>query len=62
MKEKQFPVLTFEGFKCHTESVERFVKLIYEVAMKCNGTARDWYIPDKFQEREKLPTFHNMGQ
>ncbi|GBN11215.1 hypothetical protein AVEN_36632-1 [Araneus ventricosus] len=43
-KEERFPVLTFEKFPCHTQSVERFVKLISEAAMKvCGETARDVY-------------------
>ncbi|GBL82439.1 hypothetical protein AVEN_252575-1 [Araneus ventricosus] len=45
MYEEQFPVLTFEKFPCHTQSVERCVKLISEAAMNVSGeTARDEYI------------------
>ncbi|GBM59036.1 hypothetical protein AVEN_7417-1 [Araneus ventricosus] len=36
-KEEQFIVLTFEEFPCHTQSVERCVKLISEAAMKVCG-------------------------
>ncbi|GBL86792.1 hypothetical protein AVEN_96030-1 [Araneus ventricosus] len=62
-KEEQFLVLTFEHFQCHTQSVERCVKLISEVAMKvCGETARDGYIRAKLQVRKELPTFDNKGQ
>ncbi|GBO02823.1 hypothetical protein AVEN_118459-1 [Araneus ventricosus] len=40
--EEHFPALTFEEFPCHTQSVERCVKLISEAAMAvCGETARD---------------------
>ncbi|GBO05495.1 hypothetical protein AVEN_263789-1 [Araneus ventricosus] len=56
-KEKQFPALTFEEFPCHTQSVERCVKLISEAAMKvCDDTARYGYIRAQFQARKELPT------
>ncbi|GBL76232.1 hypothetical protein AVEN_234498-1 [Araneus ventricosus] len=62
-KGEQFPVLTFEEFSCHTQSVERCVKLISEVAMNvCGETARDGYIRAKFQVSKELPTFDNKGQ
>ncbi|GBN98965.1 hypothetical protein AVEN_204183-1 [Araneus ventricosus] len=62
-KEEQFPVLTFEEFPCHTQSVERYVKLISEAAMKvCRETARDGYIRAKLQARKELPTSDNKGQ
>ncbi|GBO10210.1 hypothetical protein AVEN_147057-1 [Araneus ventricosus] len=62
-KEKQFPALTFEEFPCHTQSVERCVKLISEAAMKvCGETARYGYIRSQFQARKELPTFENKGQ
>ncbi|GBM27211.1 hypothetical protein AVEN_202100-1 [Araneus ventricosus] len=62
-KEEQFPALNFEEFPCHTQSVERCVKLISEAEMKvCGETARDGYICAKFQARKELPTFNNKGQ
>ncbi|GBO23346.1 hypothetical protein AVEN_235140-1 [Araneus ventricosus] len=39
-KEEQFPVLTFEEFPCHTQPVERCVKLISEAAMNVCGEGR----------------------
>ncbi|GBM39880.1 hypothetical protein AVEN_250205-1 [Araneus ventricosus] len=62
-KEEQFPVLSFEEFLCHTQYVERCVKLISEAAMKvCGETARDGYIRAKLQARKELPSFDNKGQ
>ncbi|GBM01151.1 hypothetical protein AVEN_27249-1 [Araneus ventricosus] len=62
-KEEEFPVQTFEEFPCHTQSVERCVKLISEAAMNvCGETARDGYISAKLQERKELPTIDNKGQ
>ncbi|GBM66521.1 hypothetical protein AVEN_246924-1 [Araneus ventricosus] len=62
-KEEQFPVLTFEEFPCHTQSVERCGKLISEVAMKvCGEAARDGYIRAKLETTKELPTFDNKGQ
>ncbi|GBM91591.1 hypothetical protein AVEN_164198-1 [Araneus ventricosus] len=61
-KEEQFPVLSFEEFLGHTQSVERCVKLISEATMKvCGETARHGYIRAKFQARKELPTFDNKG-
>ncbi|GBN79846.1 hypothetical protein AVEN_76905-1 [Araneus ventricosus] len=63
MCKEQFPVLTFEEFSCHTQSVERCVKLISEAAMNvCGETARDGYIRAKLQARKELPTFNSKGQ
>ncbi|GBO26458.1 hypothetical protein AVEN_31997-1 [Araneus ventricosus] len=62
-KEKQFPVLTFEKFPCHTQSVERCVELISEAVMNvCGETARNGYVCAKLQVRNELPTFNNKGQ
>ncbi|GBM14556.1 hypothetical protein AVEN_34972-1 [Araneus ventricosus] len=56
-KEEQFPVLTFEEFLCHTQSVERCVKLISEAGMKvCGETARDGYIRAKLQLQNEVPS------
>ncbi|GBO20620.1 hypothetical protein AVEN_55943-1 [Araneus ventricosus] len=62
-KQEQFPVLTFEEFKCHTQFVERCVKLISEAVMKvCGETARYAYIRAELQARKELPTFDNKRQ
>ncbi|GBL91019.1 hypothetical protein AVEN_226520-1 [Araneus ventricosus] len=62
-KEEEFPALTLEEFPCHTQSVERCVKLISEAAMKvCGETTRDGYIRAKLQARKELPTSDNKEQ
>ncbi|GBN68107.1 hypothetical protein AVEN_272279-1 [Araneus ventricosus] len=59
-KEEQFPVLTLEEFLCHTQSVERRVKLISEAAMKvCGETGRDGC---HTSSKEGTSTFGNKGQ
>ncbi|GBL72660.1 hypothetical protein AVEN_127910-1 [Araneus ventricosus] len=63
MCKEQFPVMMFEEFPCHTQSVERCIKLISEASMKvCGETARDGYIRVKLQARKEDPTFDNKGQ
>ncbi|GBO00272.1 hypothetical protein AVEN_16903-1 [Araneus ventricosus] len=63
MCKEQFPVLTFEEFPCHTQSVEPCVKLLSKAAMKvCGETARDGYIRAKLQASKELPTSDNKGQ
>ncbi|GBO28777.1 hypothetical protein AVEN_77596-1, partial [Araneus ventricosus] len=62
-QEEQFPTLTFEEFPCHTQSVERSVKLISKAAVKvCGETAKYGYIRAQFQARKEFPTFDNKGQ
>ena len=62
-KEEHFQTFTFDKFPCHTQSVERCVKLITEAATKvCGETWRDGYIRAKIQARRDLPTFDNKGQ
>ncbi|GBM07088.1 hypothetical protein AVEN_177056-1 [Araneus ventricosus] len=61
-KEEHFPVLNFEEFLCHTQPVERCVKLLSEAAMNvCGEIARDGYIRAKFQARKELPASDNKG-
>ncbi|GBN80622.1 hypothetical protein AVEN_246933-1 [Araneus ventricosus] len=51
-KEEQFPVLTFEKFPCHTQSVERCVELISEAALKVCEVQQN-----NTEESEKLSTW-----
>lgn len=44
----------FDEFPCHTQAVERSVKLVTEV---CGEISRDGYIRAKLQAREGLPVF-----
>lgn len=55
--------LEIPRFPCHTQSVERCVKLITEASLKVFGEdSRDGYIRSKLQAREHLPSFENKGQ
>ncbi len=49
-------VLAFESFPCHTQSVERCVKLITEAAAAVSGELnRDGFIRARIQSRELMP-------
>ncbi|GBN04314.1 hypothetical protein AVEN_122428-1 [Araneus ventricosus] len=53
-KEEQFPVLNFEEFPCHTQSVERCVKLISEAAMNaCGETCKRWIYSCQTSSKER---------
>jgi hypothetical protein len=59
MSEEQFqvlvigycpPIMNFESFPCHTQSVERCVKLVTEVATAvCGAKNRDDFIPARLR-------------
>lgn len=56
-------VLNFEKFPCHTQAVERCVKLVTEASTKvCGESSRDGYIRLKLEGRKILPTFENKSQ
>ncbi|CAH1099758.1 unnamed protein product [Psylliodes chrysocephalus] len=53
----------FGKFPCHTQAVERCVKLVTEAALKvCNEEARHGYIVAKLDARKSLPAYDNKGQ
>lgn len=53
----------FEKFPCHTQTVERCVKLITDASSKvCGENARDGYIRAKIDARKNLPKFENKAQ
>jgi hypothetical protein len=52
------PVMEFENFPCHTQSVERCVKLVTEAAAAvCGAKSRDGFIRARLQSRELMPQF-----
>lgn len=60
IKEKNIP--EFLKFPCHTQAVERCVKLVTEASQKvCGKTLRDGYIRAKREARADLPVFDNKG-
>lgn len=53
----------FDHFPCHTQAVERCVKLITEASSKvCGEKSRDGYIRAKLDARKDLPKFDNKEQ
>lgn len=51
-----------ETFPCHTQAVERCVKLVTEAAGQiCGGSNRDGYIKSKIQSRSIMPQFETKG-
>lgn len=61
-KEDVLPI-TFGKFPCHTQAVERCVKLVTEAALKvCTEEARNGYILAKLDARRVLPSFENKSQ
>ena len=53
----------FEKFPCHTQAVERCVKLVTEASQKvCGETSREGYIRAKLEARSELPVFDHKGQ
>lgn len=55
--------ITLKKFLCHTQAVERCVKIITEASSKvCGHDARDGYIRVKFEARSNLPSFENKTQ
>ena len=48
----------FSHLPCHTQAVERFVKLITEVSsLVCGQNSRDGFIRSKIESRQKMPSF-----
>jgi len=55
-------VISIEKFPCHTQSVERCVKLVTEAAAAvCGPEARDSYIRSRLHARDLMPQFETKG-
>lgn len=55
--------IAIPAFPCHTQAVERCVKLVTEASMAVAGPkARDGLIRTKLMSRSKMPTFNFKGQ
>lgn len=51
------------NLQCHTQSVERMVKLVTEVSMKvADELRRDGYIRAVLLSRSEMPKFNNKPQ
>lgn len=60
--QEQTPVLNFLRYPCHTQSVERCVKLVTEASMSVVGSeSRDGYIRVRIKSRQNLPSFETKS-
>lgn len=63
LKEKVLPEFNYLKFPCHTQAVERCVKLVTESAEKvCGQENRDGYIRATLKSRQLMPTFDFKSQ
>lgn len=57
------PVVDFPQFPCHTQAVERCVKLVTEAsAAVCGAPARDGFIRARLEARRIMPVFDTKRQ
>lgn len=55
--------INFDKFPCHTQAVERCIKIVTEASTKvCGESSRDGYIRLKLEGRQILLTFDNKSQ
>ena len=55
--------MDFEKFPCHTQAVERCVKLVTEASSKvCGHSARDGFIRATLLSRSAMPTFSHKSE
>ena len=56
------PVIDFSRFPCHTEAVERCVKLVTESSSNlCGAEARDGFIRTRVAARAIMPCFNTKA-
>lgn len=57
------PIMDFKKFPCHTQAVERCVKLVTEASSKvCGHSARDGFIRSTLVSRQNMPEFSSKAQ
>jgi hypothetical protein len=55
--------IEFPRFPCHTQAVERCVKLVTKASLAVCGTAsRDGFIRSRLESRQVMPVFHTKSQ
>lgn len=55
--------LEFESLPCHTQAVERCVKLVTEASTSvCGPDARDGFIRTRIKARQDVPLFETKSQ
>jgi hypothetical protein len=56
------PVIDFPKYPCHTQAVERCVKLVTEASSAvCGAKSRDGFIRVRLESREKMPYFNTKA-
>ena len=57
------PVVDFAKYPCHTQSVERCVKLVTSASAAVSGVkARDGFIRVRLESRQLMPNFNNKAE
>ena len=63
IKEDTTPMLNIARYPCHTQAVERHVKLVTEAsAAVCGMEKRDGFIRARLESRAKIPKFDTKYQ
>lgn len=56
-------LMDFEKYPCHTQAVERCVKLVTEASLAlCGPEARDGFIRTRIKARQDIPVFDTKSQ
>ena len=57
------PTLEFARYPCHTQAVERHIKLVTEASERvCGQESRDGFIRTRLQSRSKMPKFDTKAE
>lgn len=60
---REVPLIDFPKFPCHTQSVERCVKLVTEAsASVCGADSKDGFIRVRIETQNNMPKFETKGQ
>lgn len=60
---KESPLIDFPRFPCHTQAVERCVKLVTEASEAvCGNTSRDGFIRARLEARPIMPVFNTKSE
>ena len=63
MASKESPLIDFPRFPCHTQAVERCVKLVTEAsAAVCDNTSRDGFIRAQLEAGSIMPVFNTKSE
>ena len=58
IREPTTPVVTFDRYPCHTQAVERCIKVVTEASQSvCGENRRDGFIRTRLESRAKMPVF-----